>query len=139
MHFYYLFMEFKERYYFLIIFPEDKYSNNNWYLGLPFIKRYQFIFNYDLKTIGFYNENIKEKNNTNDETNGDGKSNKNKNVRLIIEISVGILLIGLIVVAFIIGKRINNRRKNRANELNDDNYEYFSQENNNNPGNYLNS
>ena len=136
MYFYYLFMEFKERYYFLIIFPEDKYSNNNWYLGLPFIKRYQFIFNYDLKTIGFYNENIKEKNNTKGET---GKSNKNKNVRLIIEIFVGILLIGLIVVAFIIGKRINNRRKNRANELNDDNYEYFSQENNNNPGNSLNS
>ena len=55
MHFYYLFIEFKERYYFLVIFPEEKYSNNNWYLGLPFIKRYQFIFNYDLKTIGFYN------------------------------------------------------------------------------------
>ena len=78
MHFYYLFFEFKERYYFLVIFQEEKYSNNNWYLGLPFIKRYQFIFNYDSKTIGFYNENIKEKNKTNDETNEDGNSNKKR-------------------------------------------------------------
>ena len=105
----------------------------NWYLGLPFLKKYQFIFNYDSKSIGFYNENIKEKNNDcENEKNNDGNFFKKLNMRIIIEIVVGIILIGLIVIAFVIGKSINYKRKKRANELTDDNFEYFSNENNNN-------
>ena len=138
LNFYYLFMEFKERYYFLVIFPEEKYQNNNWYLGLPFLKRYQFIFNYNSKTIGFYIENSKEKNKTNEiENKKKGNLLNNSHIRIIIEIAVGIILIGLIFGAFFIGKRINNQRKKRANELSDDNFDYFSKENNN-PDNPLN-
>ena len=132
-HFYDLFKEFNEKYYFLVIFPEEKYQNNNWYLGLPFLKKYQFIFNYDSKSIGFYNENIKEKNNDcENEKNNDRNFFKKLNMRIIIEIVVGIILIGLIVIAFVIGKSNNYKRKKRANELTDDNFEYFSNENNNN-------
>lgn len=140
--FYFLFVEFKETYYFLIIFPEETYINNDWYLGIPFLRRYQFIFNYDSKTIGFYNENIKEKNETNiTDSNPDLNSNNNSYIRIIIEVSIGVLLIALIFVAFIVGRKLNNQRKKRANELMDDNYEYLTKENNpenNNPENDLN-
>ena len=55
--------------------------------------------------------------------------NNNSNIRLIIEISVVIFLVGIIILSFIIGKKLNDKRKKRANELNDDNYEYFNKEN----------
>ena len=129
--FYCSFIEFKERYYFLIIFPEDNYHNNNWYLGLPFLRRYQFIFNHDSKTIGFYNENVKLKNETK-------SKNSNPNIsylRVIIEVGIGILLIALIIISFIIGQKISKQRKKRANELTDDNFEYFSKEGNNQENN----
>ena len=115
-----------DKYYFLVIFPENKnmINNNNWYLGSPFLKKYQFIFNYDSKTIGFYNDKIEDKKDTDI---NDIKSNSY--IRIIIEVSVGIFLIVLIFVAFIVGKTIEKRRKKRANELTDDNYEYFSNEN----------
>ena len=32
----------------------------------------------------------------------------------------------MLVIAYLIGKKINEHRKKRANELKDDNYEYFS-------------
>ena len=139
--FYFLFFEFKERYYFLIIFPEENYINNNWYLGITFLRRYQFIFNYDSKTIGFYNENLKEKNETdnNNNNNSDLDSNTNtdtnsnfldSHLRIIIEVGIGLILIVLIFVAFLIGQKISQQRKKRANELADDNYEYFSKDNN---------
>lgn len=121
--FYYLFFEFKERHYFLVLFPEDDYSNDAWYLGLPFLRRYQFIFNHDSKTIGFYNENLKEKNITNDKN-----KSFNVNYKIIILIVTIILIIGLIYAAFKIGFNMSKQRKKRANELTDDNFEYFSKD-----------
>ena len=121
--FYCLFFEFKDRYYFLVIFPEDSYSNDMWYLGLPFLNRYQFIFNHDSKTIGFYNENLKEKNIINNK-------NKSFNAKYIIIIFICvIILIGLIYSAYRIGVNVNSQRRKRANELTDDNFEYFSKDN----------
>ena len=134
LFFHYLFKEFKEKYYFLVIFPDENYSNNNWYLGLPFLRRYQFIYNYDYKTIGFYNENLKEKN----ETEKNKKSNFLKsNYKIFIQVGIIVLFIILIILAFIFGKKLAIQRKKRANELNDDNYEYFPNENSN-PENGLN-
>ena len=58
---------------------------------------------------------------------GDTKINTNLKgysyKRIIIEI---IICIFLIIIAFFIGKKINKERKRKANELRDDNYEYFS-------------
>ena len=65
-----------------------------------------------------------ENNNGNNETT---QNNSSSNVwRIIIEIIVGILLV---VIAFYIGKKINEHRKKRANELSD-NYDYTAEENN---------
>ena len=52
-----LFEEINRVYYFLIIFEGDK-NNNVWKLGHPFLKKHQFIFDYDSKTIGYYDINI---------------------------------------------------------------------------------
>ena len=55
LSFYDLFQLIEERYFFLVIFPENSFhlKNSFWYLGLPFYKAYQFVFNYDSKIIGY--------------------------------------------------------------------------------------
>ena len=55
-----LFKEINDYYYFMIIFPNiNSYDYNanekeEWHLGIPFLRKYQFVFNYDYKSIGFY-------------------------------------------------------------------------------------
>jgi hypothetical protein len=125
--FYDLFVEIQDRYYFLITFPEEKYSNNNWYLGIPFLKRYQLVFNFDSKTIGFYNDKIDENKNKPNSNSTEGNTDKNNpSLRLIIEIIIIVILVGLIIVSYFVGKKINEKRKKRANELANDNYEYLA-------------
>ena len=51
-----LFYEKFSKIYFLIVF--DYKGSNYWKLGLPFFKKYKFIYNYDSKIIGFYNINM---------------------------------------------------------------------------------
>ena len=123
-----LFEEINERYFFLVIFPENFYhvKNSFWYLGLPFCKAYQFVFNFDSKTIGLYEQPKK----SNDETdNNEDIENKGKKSirykRTLLEILFGICLV---LIAYFIGKKINEQRKKRANELTDD-YEYVSAKN----------
>ena len=112
--------------------------HSSWYLGTPFYKAYQLVFNYDSKTIGLYvSKNminvINENNNDNKtEINNDmekkyEKSNKTSIIRIILEILFGICLI---IVAYFIGKKINEQRKKRANELEDD-YDYYTNKNKN--------
>ena len=130
LSFYDLFQEIDERYYFLIIFPEDirQAAYNVWYLGLPFYYQNKFIFNYEDKTIGIYDQNLKEK--EIDDSSKEQKERSNTQtqssnaLRIVIEIIVGILLV---VVAFFIAKKIYEKRKKRANELTD-NYDYTSAE-----------
>ena len=133
-----LFELINNRYYFLVIFPEDidHAAYKVWYLGLPFYYTNQFIFNYDLKTIGLYDQNInitqKDSDSEKKETDGDNKNENNgnnkRNIWFIILEVVAIII--LIVIAFFLGKKINENRKKRANELNDDNYDYISNEEN---------
>ena len=135
-----LFKQIDEKYIFLVIFPENfwKVKHSSWYLGTPFYKAYQLVFNYDSKTIGLYvSKNminvINENNNDNKtEINNDmekkyEKSNKTSIIRIILEILFGICLI---IVAYFIGKKINEQRKKRANELEDD-YDYYTNKNKN--------
>jgi hypothetical protein len=130
LSFYDLFQEIDERYYFLIIFPEDirQAAYNVWYLGLPFYYQNKFIFNYEDKTIGIYDQNLKET--ERDDSNKEQKGGSNTQTqssnagRIVIEIIVGIVLV---VVAFLIAKKIYEKRKKRANELTD-NYDYTSAE-----------
>ena len=131
-----LFQLIDNRYYFMIIFPEDTRhaAYNVWYLGLPFYFSNQFVFNYDSKTIGIYNQNIqpgekesKSEDNKNDGKNSQNNENKSNAWRIVIEIIIGILLV---LIAYFVGKKINEQRKKRANELTD-NYDYTATEENN--------
>ena len=123
-----LFELIDERYYFLIIFPEDlKHPYYKvWYLGLPFYYSNQYVFNYDSNTISIYDQN-KTINSTKKKNKKEDKKNFSGGLRITLEVIIGLLLV---VIAYFIGKKINEQRKKRANELND-NYEYTSGEENN--------
>ena len=128
-----LFQEIEENYIFLVIFPENFYGvqHSCWYIGIPFYKAYQLVFNYDSKTIGFYlsknkKQVVSENNSTKNEIiSEEEKTNKRSVKRIVLEILFGIFLV---VVAFFVGKKINEQRKKRANELDDD-YDYYSNKN----------
>ena len=73
--------ESNNKYIFLIL---NSRLNKNWILGSVFLRKYQFTFNTDSKTIGYYksmNENIDENENINDDTsdkNDEEEENKEK-------------------------------------------------------------
>ena len=136
-----LFKEINGRYYFLIIFPGDQ--SLQWIFGIPFFKKYQFIYDYDSYTIGYYPNNkekklINEKENSQNNQNLQNKNNSiimnnnnsiNKNLKYFISFII-IFLILLIPISVLITKKVYEKRKRKANELEDDDYEYFSYDNN---------
>ena len=65
------FYEKDERLYFLIKFNTDK--KDIWEFGTPFLRKYKFIYNQDIKFIGFIND--KKGKSFNDSNNINGKTN----------------------------------------------------------------
>ena len=127
-----LFMEINDKYYFLVAFPENINETNyiHCFLGLPFYQKYRLIFNFDSKTIGFYNQYSdqynEDENMINEKNKNINNSSVNNRKRIIFEI---LFCFFLFFVAYFIGKKINEQRKKRANELNDDNFEYILENN----------
>ena len=102
-----LFYKKNNKYYFLISF--DKYQNDNWSLGLIFMKKYQPVFEEEKKTIKFYvNNQLKFKN------------HKNK-IKFILNLFF--LFVILFLTFLIIKIYLNKPRKIHANEL-EENVEY---------------
>ena len=122
-----LFMNIDNYYYFMIIFPYDniynELSSQSWYMGLPFLRQYQFIFNSNERTIGFY----KTKNFVESENQ---KINDKKSNNIWIYFLQILIIIILVVAGIYIGMQINKQRKKRANELKDDDYDYTEENNN---------
>ena len=103
--------------YFLIIF--DKISNYPWKFGRIFMQKYFFNFETESKQIGFYNNLLSP---TDTEEEIDDEKNKYK---ISFWILFGIIIILLGVVGYFIVYFIRKRsRKKRANELEDDDFEY---------------
>ena len=155
-----VFTEVNNILYFMIIYKRDIFNNPDlvfWDLGLPFLQKYQFVHNYEKKTIGFYlpekeeeieeplpSENIEEKQsdiniNPNENKNGndmnknknkdDNDNDKDKNNNLAIYIIIGIIVgILLLILAFCLGKNLYQQRKRKANEL-EENFDYTSSNN----------
>lgn len=112
-----LFIKYNDEYIFGIVFDLNFNKEEPLILGKLFMKKYGLIYDLDRKIIGLY------KGNSNNEGN---EPKKNPNLVLIILLAaLGIIVIGLII--FIV-YCIKKHRKNRACELNDDNYEYFPTE-----------
>ena len=124
-----LFEKKNNKYYFLIVY--SSFSGGYWKLGKPFLKKYQITLNLDAKSINFYN-NTKENEDEDIDNNYYFNNEKQKNIILII-ICVILALI-LFIVSFLFIKKIKGERKKRANELKDEEYEYYpdNEENNKN-------
>ena len=94
-------------------------------MGLPFLRKYQFVFNEGKRLIGYYNapENINE----------DDINSKNNKLKWYLIIGALCLIIFLLI-AFVIflGYKLGylKNRKKRANELLDDDYIYNASINN---------
>ena len=136
-----LFKEINGRYYFLIIFPGDQ--SLQWIFGIPFFKKYQFIYDYDSYTIGYYPNNkekklINEKENSQNNQNLQNKNNSiimnnNNSININLKYLFSFIIIFLILaipISILITKKVYEKRKRKANELEDDDYEYFSYDNN---------
>ena len=112
---------------------------NDWIVGQMFTSKYNFVFNTDTREIGFYKKvnNVIHNDNSDNNNNSDGNSlingeNKVKMLTIIIIVSSCLLIIG-IVIGLVIGiKFLKNKRKKRADELIDDEYEYTSKTEDNN-------
>ena len=102
-----LFKEINGKLYLLIDFEYDFKNFNKWRLGVPFLKKYKFIFDYSNKKIGFY-------------------SNKKSNNRLLlISIIIVFLVIIICLLVIIYNIKIIKRRK-RKNEI-EEYYDYISE------------
>ncbi len=111
-----VFIKYNEKYYFLIYFNfEEDDKNNFWELGEIFFRKFQFVFNQDSKTIGYYFKD---------------KKKENKTINFFFSLPwillffcfFIILFMGYVIVYLI---RKNKFRKRRANELNDE-FDYIN-------------
>ncbi len=107
--------------YFLIVF--DNTSHYPWKLGKLFLQKYFFNFETDSKQIGFYN-------NLNPTSPNDEQNEPETKIWIWILWSGIVIVVG--VVGFVIGFSIRKKiRKKRANELDDEDFEYKQKNKNN--------
>ena len=109
-----LFLEYNNKILFLVIYG---INGNKWGLGIPFLRKYLLIYDYDFKVIGFYN-NI---------SNIEVEINK----YFSLKIFCFFLLLSLFgIFGFFLSKKIYGlKRKKRVNEIEDDNYRYQGKDN----------
>jgi len=130
-----LFLEVNDIYYFLIIFPGD--HSSQWIFGIPFLKKYEFVYNYDSNTIGFYHNYIEnrekiERNKLN-ETKDENNVDNSQFINITFKILFCIILIG---IGYYIGKKIHEHRKKKVYELKEeDDYDYIPENQNNKKNN----
>ena len=100
---------------------------SGWELGNIFIKKYQPIFDFDKKIIGFYDQLFpdEEDNFNKKDNNTISKENNIMTLLIIVCLVLGMIIIGGGIGFYFYVKK-NNFRTKRANELNDDNYVYES-------------
>ena len=114
-----LFEEINNNIYFLVVKNIGNFDIDIWKMGKTFLNKYQFSFNQDSKMISFYPHT----NNYNYNIDEDEKKNKENIKYNASYIWIAICITCLFVGIYIGTKIINKKRKNRANEL-DDEYEY---------------
>ena len=123
-----LFHEIYERAYFLVVFKKSG-NNNIWKLGEPFFIHFQFTFDQERKIVGFYNPVMPRIKNDDylkqieDQNQIINATDNKKTIVYIIVISVILILI-LGTIGYFLGKKMNENRKKRANELRDEDFEY---------------
>ena len=102
-----LFLEKQDKIYFLVYF--SSYMGFSWEVGLPFLKKYFFNFNYDTNLISYYNNDLTLLKEEEKPTSSAGK------IVLVIFLVIGISLLG-----FFLGRKyilLKRKDKIRAEEL----------------------
>ena len=107
-----LFIEKYDKLILLIFFEE---TGSTWKMGKPFLKKYSFIMNHDMKTVGFYKNFGKIK----DQATNNEKPKKNLALTIVV-IALGVIV--LVALGILIGKYLFKKRK-RINTI-DDEYDY---------------
>jgi hypothetical protein len=105
-----LFLEKQDKIYFLIYFSD--YNSFSWELGLPFLKKYFFNYNYDTNLIGYYNNDLSLFKEEEKPSSSAGK------IVLVVFLTVGITLLG-----FVLGRKymlMRRKAKISAEELEND-------------------
>ena len=121
-----LVLENGDNVYFLLYFYSE-----HWIMGKPFLKKYQFSFNYDKKNIQFYQIYSPSEGPSRSDDNNPKRDGDNKIPRWILAVSIVGTFLVVALISFLIfkfylmGKCL---RKKRANELADDDYEYKSKD-----------
>ena len=113
-----LFIEKEDSLLFLVVTYTDM-DEGYWILGKPFLKKYLFLFDIDTKMIGFYVNDISKVGNN--EINNAKKSSFNLSIFINI-----LLLCILLILIFVFYRYYMNRRRIRANEL-EDKFNYIAQ------------
>ena len=124
-----LFQLYNNRFYFMIIFRDEKYAKYDlsWTLGEIFLRKYLTTFNFDAQTISFFRHQVDEENKKSKIIfNKKNSINKNNYIRTFIEIIMGLFII---FILFLLDRKYRNSRKLHANELEDSNYAYDAKEN----------
>ena len=121
-----LFTETKYKYFFNVIFSQ--YRGSKWLFGKLFLQKYPTMFNLDANTIEIYDG-------SRDSDNISGSSSISPTLKTILFI-VGIIILvcGIGILGYFLGKNLNKMRKRKANELDDEDYEYSSKNDNNDSG-----
>ena len=114
-----LFIEKNNEYIFAIAFDHNVYKSGAiWILGKPFMKKYQLVYDLDRKIIGMYRDNNK----------GDDGSINSYNTIIIYVVIISVLIIVVIALVIYIIFIFKKQRKNKAFELDDDNFDYVPSE-----------
>ena len=113
----------KNIFYFMIIFRLKKYVflSDTWTVGEIFLKKYLGTFNLESKSISFYKSQFYKEN----VINIDSYKKLSGNIRIFIEIFMGILII---FSFYLLYRKYKKTRKLLANELEDSNYTYIANE-----------
>jgi len=111
-----LFEDIGNRKYFLVNFLNN--NDNKWILGKPFLKKYNFTYNFDSKTVGLF-FGVKEK-----KENKESKEEFNKVWIFVIIFAIIIIILAGVIIA--LAKKIP--RKKRVNEL-EENFDYKENKN----------
>ena len=127
-----VFQETKNFYVFKIMLDEN--NKRFWNFGRPFLKKYQFIFDNDQKTLTYIGINTLTPNKKAKDDIKKNNTNFFSNKLYLIFILAFIIIIIAVLIGLFLGKKIfNKNKKKRANELDDD-YEYIEKKINPNEG-----
>ena len=115
-----LFEEKNNFIFFKIFFDEG--STDLWKLGKPFLIKYFFSYNFDKKTISYYNITNTNNNETKTETETE-EEKKNKKIKIVLIVIIVVLALAFLALGFLFGRylyMIKKRRKLSAEELIDE-------------------